>query len=177
MPALPCPHCTTAIEVAISRAGSEVVCPQCQGNVTVPKLGELRQLQSSADADVNLQRDEAATPWRVAFTVLAVATAFALLLSGYCLVRWAAIEVPLTMDEHLAHIQEFYLQAPPAELIADWQAMETYRPELAGPHHYQAIADTRADWRNKGILGAVIACVTAAMALFCGSRASAANSP
>lgn len=180
MPVLSCPACAAAIDVAISSAGSEVVCPQCQSTVAVPKLGELRKLaersspaasDQAASTTQTLDRDDAAAPWRVGFTALAAVTAVAIVLAGYCLMRWAAIEVPATTEAHIASVEQGYLHSPPAELIHDWQELEVYRPEFAGPYQYQAIANTRADWLHKGITAAVIAALAAAAALFCGARA------
>lgn len=182
MPVLTCPHCAAAIEVATSRAGSQVTCAQCQGSVAVPNLGELRQLQadrlaassaSTAAAANALQHDEAAVPWRAAFTALAVVTAVSLLLAGYCGMRWAASEVPVTMQQHLSEIAEAYQHAPPAELIHDWERLETYRPEFAGPYQYQAAADARAAWLHKALFGGGVAVLAGATALFAGSRARA----
>lgn len=158
MPLLPCPSCSATVEVPVSRAGSEIDCPTCHKIISVPKLGELRKLESNPVSPAARQAvASSATGNRAAFALLMGIAVIAIVGGSYCLVRFAAIEVPATTEEHIAEIEEVYSQLPPAQLVREWQEMEDFSQELANPYVYQEIANERSEWLRNALIGFAIA--------------------
>jgi hypothetical protein len=170
MPTLTCPHCSHRLEVAVSRAGTEVPCGACGQSVTVPKLGELRELQSDTSATAgataggrDLSTGSPLGP-RLVFAALVAAAALASIVAAFALVRFAMIERPTTSAEHIAEIEEVYPQLPGARLVREWQHIEAFRPELANPFYYQIIANEKAAWLRQGLIALGLAVLFAAVA-------------
>ena len=165
MPLLPCPSCSAMVDVPVSRAGSEIDCPTCHKTISVPKLGELRKLESNPISPAAKQAlAGSATGNRTAFALLMGIAVIAIVGGSYCLVRFAAIEVPATTEEHIAEIEEVYAQLPAAQLVREWQEMEHFSPELANPYVYQEIADERSEWLRNALVGFAIAAVSGVIA-------------
>lgn len=165
MPMLPCPFCSASVDVPTSRAGSEINCPSCQKIIPIPKLGELRKLESlSVASAAKPSASGAATGQRTAFALLMGIAAIAIVGGSYCLVRFAAIEVPATTEEHIAQIEEAYSQMPASQLVQEWQEMEDFSPEIASPYVYQLIADEKSKWLRNGLIGFAIAAASAGIA-------------
>jgi hypothetical protein len=162
MPLLHCPSCSASVDVPTSRAGSEIQCPSCHTTISVPKLGELRKLESQASPDGKSATSN--TGQRTAFALLLTIAAIALVGASYCMVRFAAIEVPATTEEHIAEIELFYSQMPVAQLVGEWREMEDFSPELASPYTYQLIADEKAEWLRSGLIGFAIAALAGVLA-------------
>ncbi len=158
MPKLPCPACGFSIEVAISRAGSEVACPSCEKIISVPKLGELRRLAADADAAPS-PAVAGGTPigLRAAFACLIGIAAIAAVFGGYCLVRFASIPKPPTTADHLAEVETVYPQLAAAQLVREWQTMESFTEAFAHPYEYQMVANVRRGWLVRGLIGLGIA--------------------
>jgi len=165
MPLLPCPFCSATVDVPTSRAGSEIDCPSCHKTIPVPKLGELRKLQSqTADSTAKPSIAGGATGHRTAFALLMGIAAIAIVGGSYCMVRFAAIDVPATTEDHIAEIEQVYSQMPAAQLVREWQEMEDFSPEIAHPYVYQEIADEKAHWLRNALIGFVIAAVSGVIA-------------
>ena len=166
MPTFPCPHCSRPLEVATSRAGGEVPCPHCDRRVAVPKLGELRQLESAAARTAAATAPaETSVARRIAFVTLLGVAAVAGLVGAFCIVRYAAITVPETTEGHLARIEEIYPQLSPAELVRDWQELEKFTPETTGPYVYQRIAAEKSGWLQQGLIGLAVAAIATPIAV------------
>lgn len=164
MPTLSCPHCSRPVEVATSRAGSDLPCPHCEQIIAVPKLGELRQLeneQAAAPAPANAGRIGS----RVAFAVLLAIAAIAASIAAFCLIRYAAITAPETTEGHIARIEEIYPQLSPAELVREWQELEKFTPETTGPYVYQRIAAEKSGWLQQGLIGLAVAAIATLIAV------------
>lgn len=165
MPLLPCPFCSATVEVSTSRAGSEIDCPSCQKTISIPKLGELRKLESEPTASATRPAMAgAATGQRAAFALLMGIAAIAIVGASYCMVRFAAIEVPATTEDHIAEIEEAYSQMPAAQLVREWQEMEKFAPEIARPYVYQMIAEEKSLWLRNALIGFAIAAVSGVIA-------------
>ncbi len=164
MPLLPCPHCSHRIEVAVSRAGAEIECPACHQSVAVPKLGELRQLDSSSQKPSPVSASGAALGRRVAFVALLAIAAIASIIAAFGFIRAATITVPETTAGHIAEMSRIYSEVPAAQLVREWQHMETFHPETAAPHSYKLIADEKARWLRQGLIGLAVAAISAVAA-------------
>jgi len=164
MPLLPCPHCSAVIDVPVSRAGSELNCPTCQQIVAVPKLGELRKLDAANSASVEVAALGSSAGRRAVFALLLAISAISAIAGTYCLVRYFAIEAPISTDQHIAEVEQAYGQIAGAELVREWQEMENFSPELSNRYVYQAIADERSGWLTKAVIGFVVATAVAILA-------------
>lgn len=171
---LPCPHCGKILELAASRAGSEIECSACHQLVSVPKLGHLRQRQAEQQQpSSDLRPTGAIGPaaadtmlWtRLGFVASIGVVAIALGLAGFCLVRYLVIEVPETTESHLQQIDEFYSQVSAAQLVEQWRQLETFREDTAGPYAYQRVAQQKARWAMRATSGLVVALIALALAL------------
>lgn len=164
MPLLPCPSCSATVDVAVSRAGSEIECPTCHKTISVPKLGELRKLEAESSSSASRQTlAGAGSGNRAAFALLMGIAVIAIIGGSYCLIRFAAIEVPATTEEHIAEVEEVYSQMPAAQLVREWQEMEEFSPEVAMPYVYQVIADEKSLWLRNALVGFGIAVVAGAI--------------
>ncbi len=164
MPTLSCPACSRPVEVATSRAGSDIQCPACNQTIAVPKLGELRQLENEQAAAGN-PASSGRIGNRVAFAALLAIAAVAGSIAAYCLIRYATITVPETTEGHIAGIEEMYSQLSAAELVREWQEMEKFTPEATGPYRYQHIATEKSGWLRQGLTASAIAAVAALIAV------------
>ncbi len=159
MPLLPCPHCDQKISVSISQAGTPVTCTNCQQVVEIPKLGELRQLASQADADNGAAATRTArgavsdtnSGRRVLFAGLLAIAGVAAIVGLFCLVRYLAITVPATTENHVEEIERMYKQVSAAQLVREWQQMEKYGLDVASPYGYKKLAIEKEGWGRKGL--------------------------
>jgi hypothetical protein len=90
--------------------------------------------------------------------------AIAIVGASYCVVRFAAIAVPATTEEHIAEVEQMYAQMPASQLVREWQEMEDFSPELASPYTYQLIADEKSQWLRNALIGFAIAAVSGVIA-------------
>jgi hypothetical protein len=165
MPLLPCPFCSTTVDVPTSRAGSEIDCPSCQKSIPVPKLGELRKLASqTTGSTANPSIAGVGSGPRAAFALLMGIATIAIIGGSYCMVRFAAIDVPATTEDHIAEVEQMYSQIPAAQLVREWQELEDFSPEIAHPYVYQEIADEKSLWLRNGLIGFSIAAAAGVIA-------------
>lgn len=172
MPLISCPLCSATVDVPTSRAGSEIECPSCKQTIPVPKLGELRKLQlqnSAATSNTTAPRDtiarNAGAGQRVAFGMLMAVAALAIVGASYCMVRYFAIQVPATTEDHLAEVEELYPQMSAAQLVDEWKQMEDFSEQLARPYMYQVIAEEKSSWLINAMIGFAVAAIAAIIAL------------
>ena len=164
MPTLSCPHCSRPVEVATSRAGSDIQCPACDGTIAVPKLGELRQLENEQSA-APVATTSGRIGGRVAFAVLLAIAAIAASIAAFCLIRYATIAVPETTEGHIASIEQLYSELSAAQLVREWQEMEKFTPETTGPYGYQRVAAEKAGWLHQGLTALAVAAVATIIAV------------
>jgi len=172
MPAFPCPSCGTSFNVAASQAGSQTNCPHCGQTVNLPKLGELRRLDATASESgavaASLSQAGSLSGSRVAFVACFFVAAIAAILGGFCLIRGWAITVPGSTADHIVEIETYYPELPAAQLVREWQQIESFSEELAMPYPYRQIADERSAWLRKGMLGMLAAAIVAGLAAVIG---------
>lgn len=154
---LPCPSCQSSIPLAPSQAGNETTCPACQATVTVPKLGVLRQLPQTQEENKDRgQGVPISTGRSMGFVILGLIAAAAILVAGYCGIRWSLIKVSTTTEQHIADYREAYQSLTAAELIREYEQMETDKLELMGPTQYKRDQLEKHAWgRNASIAAAV----------------------
>lgn len=168
-----CPHCGSLLAVAPSQAGDQIKCLSCQQTVDVPKLGVLKQLpkqQSSASAEegsISFQ-DTGSTP-RIGITALGLIATAALLIAGYCGIRWAMIDAKYSTQSHLAELRDAYADAKPAELIREYEQMQEASLELPHPYQYKVIENRKRGWGRNGAVAGSVALVAAIGAFFLGT--------
>lgn len=172
MPAFPCPSCGASFDVSASQAGSQTPCPHCGQTVSLPKLGELRRLDATASESgavtPSFSQAGSLSVSRVAFVACFFVAAIAAILGGFCLIRGWAITVPGSTSDHIAQIETYYPEIPAAQLVREWQQIESFSEELAMPYPYREIAAERSDWLRKGMLGMFVAAVVAGLAAVIG---------
>jgi len=153
---LPCIHCQHAIAVSASQSGSETTCPACGKTVEIPNLGELRRLQSSggnvADGVSSGVVSSSQATRRIIFAGLMAIAGTAGIVGIFCLVRYLAIEPPITTEMHIAEVDNLFHQVAAAQLIREWQQMERFGLDAANKHMYQSIADEKASWQTSGLI-------------------------
>ena len=147
---LPCPECETEIPVAPSQAGDSTTCPQCQADVEIPKLGDLRKLPSEElhESPQSASKPEVSGGLRAGFLLLAVIALGSFLIAGYCGIRWSLIEVSGSTDDHIVRMREEYATVPAARLIREYEQMEEDGIDLGLPFRYKQRAIEKSGWGN-----------------------------
>lgn len=163
---LPCTNCQHLLSVTPSQAGDNVTCSECQTEVSIPKLGVLRQLPLAEKADVaksgtQKQRESGVSVLFVAFGMIAMA---GFMVAAFCGIRWILIPNLKTTDQHIADLRADYAERPSAELIREYEQMVGDGIELGVPFTYKRIADEKRRWGQiagmsvaAGLLAAVAA--------------------
>ncbi|MGB7327580.1 MAG: hypothetical protein WBD31_22070 [Rubripirellula sp.] len=156
---LTCPACQDSIPVTTSQAGERMTCPACQSPVDVPTLGQLRKLpvtEESAAQSPELR--ETAGGGSIAFGVFGLIATAALLVAGFCGIRWALIDIPINTESHIAEFEQAYQEIEAAQLIREYEQMEEFGVDVAMPYKYKTLANTKSDWGwSSAIAGAVAA--------------------
>ena len=176
---LPCTHCQHPLSVTPSQAGDSITCSKCQAEVSIPKLGVLRQLPLAETADegksaTQKQRDSGVSVVFVALGMVAIAGFMVAAFSG---IRWSLIPNLKTTDEHVADLRADYEERPSAELIREYEQMVGDGIELGLPFTYKRIGDEKQRWGQ--IAGISVAtgllAVVAALGFAAVSRRSASG--
>lgn len=176
---LPCPHCQTNLHVEPTQAGDSIDCPACGQRVPIPTLRDLRQLPR-VEADRATPHHSAPSRLgmgqRVAFGTLGAIALVGLLISGFCWVRWASVEVPITTEGHIDQLQEMYADLTAAELIREYQDIDQFGVDLAAPMTYRVAEMTKNRWKRNALASGGVSAVAilAAAALVLASRRRAA---
>ncbi|MEM9588021.1 MAG: hypothetical protein AAGA03_12140 [Planctomycetota bacterium] len=176
---LPCPECSQSLTVSPAQAGDHVDCPSCQASIAIPKLGELRQLETAeTDGDAASHRSgEVSFTRQIAFVGLAMVVTASLLMAAFCGIRWVSHPSQTTPDSFIASLEETYNNASTAQMIREWEDMERFGVDLATPYSFYAEYQEKQQWRTKAMfaagvgLFALIGCVGLGLA---GSRKQAA---
>ena len=145
---LPCPECQTSLSVTPSQAGDRLTCSQCQTEVSIPKLGILRQLPKSEETENAASKRESERPvaTQIAFVALGLLALGGFLVAGFSGIRWGLIPVLNTSDQHVQEIRANYAQKPSAELIREYEQMVGDGIELGVPFGYKRISDEKGRW-------------------------------
>lgn len=172
---LPCPHCRATLKVETTQAGETITCPACGQPVPIPTLRDLRQLPPvEADRDPNPKTPPSGLGMgqRVAFGMLGAVALVGLLISGFCWVRWASVEVPITTEGHIEQLREMYADLNAAELIREYQDIDQFGVDLAAPMTYRVAEMTKNRWKRNALAsgGVSTLAILAAAALVLLSR-------
>lgn len=156
---LPCSHCDASVPITTSQAGGAADCPACHAQVEVPTLGKVRQLPMSESGIASEQKRQAAASsggGSIGFLVLGMIATAALVIAGFCGIRWFLIDVPLTTQTHIAEYEKAYQGIEPAKLVREYEQMEKYPLDLVPMYTYKKTEQTKADWgRSAAIAGGV----------------------
>lgn len=145
---LPCTNCDNSLSVTPSQAGDSITCAKCQTEVSIPKLGVLRELPLAEKAD----KGTSATPKQrnsgvsVVFVALGMVAIAGFMVAAFCGIRWTLIPNLTTTDEHVADLRADYAERPSAELIREYEQMVGDGIELGLPFTYKRIADEKRRW-------------------------------
>ena len=143
-----------------------MTCPECQTEVSIPKLGVLRQLPLDEKTDLvnsatQKQRESGVS---VVFVTLGMIAVAGFMVAAFCGIRWSLIPNLKTTDEHVADLRADYAERPSAELIREYEQMVGDGIELGVPFTYQRISDEKQRWGQiagisvgTGLLAAVAA--------------------
>lgn len=154
---LSCPNCQTDLPITPAQAGDSVLCPECQGAVSIPKLGELRRLPQAEDASQQAPVRVHSTGGTIAFVVFSMFAVAALMGAGYNAIRWGMIETETTTETHLEEIDIEYRKVDPVVMVMEFENMEKNSLDLIVPYKYQAKVDEKAIWgRNALVAGGVM---------------------
>lgn len=104
------------------------------------------------------------------FILLSMVAVGALLVSGYCGVRWALVQVEATTESHSEEIRERYLASDPSVLIREFEDMEKYSLDLIAPYSYQKKANEKATWAGYASVSGLLALVCGGGGLALASR-------
>ncbi|KAA5542238.1 hypothetical protein FYK55_15665 [Roseiconus nitratireducens] len=132
--------------------------------MAVPKLGELRQLPRVESAPQDRPPPPTAAPSvgaNIAFIMLSLIAAAALLGAAYCGIRWALIEADENTETHMAEIAARYEKVDPSVLIREYEDMEEYSVDLVAPYNYKVVADEKRKWGWNAVIAGCVG-------LFCG---------
>lgn len=170
---LTCPHCEATHEVSAAKAGGEIECSACQKPITVPKLGELRNLplagpsheETAASTAIGLSGGRS-----MAFAALGLVCLLSALGALFCGINWFTVDVPLTTEGHLAMFEEHYEHASSAQMIREFEDITHYGVDIPAPLEYRVIELRREAWGQKTMGFAAVAILAFLLALFIGRR-------
>lgn len=174
---LTCPHCAAINEVSAAKAGGEITCTACHDPITVPKLGELRNLPAVGQTNADKVAANAAVGLSggrsLAFVTFSLLCILSLLGAAFCGVNWATTEVPVTTQGHLDLLKEQYTIASSAQMIREFEDITEFGTDIQTPLHYRTLELKQEAWKYKTIAFAAFAAVTFALAVITGRRQSA----
>ncbi len=150
---LPCPHCETDLTVTPARAGDDLQCPQCEQTVRVPSLGKIKNLPRTDGMAAEKRSVEPARNG-ILFALCGAFATIALIIAGFCGIRYSLIEIPVTEQEHIDSLKKRYQAAGAAELIREYEEMEKFHLELATPYKYKRVETEKQGWGRNAILAA-----------------------
>ena len=158
---LPCPSCQNDLSVSPSQAGDETICPKCQSTVTIPKLGDLRQLPLAEQDPIarpagGQHQLETSSGRRAGFVVLGLIATASLIVAAFCGIRWSLIEVEATTETHIAMYRDEYKNLTAAELIREYEQMERDGLDLVRPYGYKRSEQMKRKWGQNASIAAGI---------------------
>ncbi|MDB4679008.1 hypothetical protein OAE79_01595 [Rhodopirellula sp.] len=143
------------MSVAPSKAGETLVCQGCQGEVLVPKLGDLRQFPAAVSDESSASKtrsvEETSAFARAGFLVAGIVATACLLVASYCGLRWTLMPVINTTERHIATTREDMSSFSAAELIRAYEEMEKTSIDLILPYQYKEIEVRRSKWAKNAV--------------------------
>jgi hypothetical protein len=88
-----------------------------------------------------------------------------LLVAGFCTIRWALVDAPLTTADHIAEYERAYESASPAALIREFEEMEERGIEMPVPYNYKRMEMTKQAWGRNALVSGIIALVSLVAAI------------
>ncbi|QDT08341.1 hypothetical protein [Planctomycetes bacterium K23_9] len=176
---LPCPHCKASIEVMPSQAGDVAICSECQANVPIPKLGELRQLPTAEDSTVDSDRHQSGgdvSGLQVVAVILGLLALAGLLIGGFAAIRWFLLETPITSEIHIAKTKEAFEGLNAARLIREFEHMEKSSLDLVAMYDYKTKALEKRRWGLVALIASGLGLFAAVIALKLASTRRTAKS-
>jgi len=162
---LPCPTCQNVLSVTPSQAGDKVICGECQTEVSIPKLGILRQLPLAEEAS-KLPSEETAQResggYMIPVGILGAVAVLGFMVAAFAGIRWTLIPYLKTTDQHVADIRADYAVKPTAELIREYEQMVGDGIELGKPFTYKRLSDEKQRW---GLISTISAAIGLGSAL------------
>ncbi|MEM1067248.1 MAG: hypothetical protein AAGG48_06975 [Planctomycetota bacterium] len=157
---LPCPFCESTISVAPSQAGDQATCNECQKQVQIPKLGQLRQLPTDTSADdksgaERLESTDASIILRAGFLTSGLIAVGCMLIAGFCGIRWSLIQSAGSTQKHIESVREEYAGAQAAQLVREFEDMDNMSLELTLPYQYKVIENERNAWGRSASIAAI----------------------
>jgi hypothetical protein len=132
-------------------------------------LGDLRQLaRCEANAGISHKSgQELPIGRRIGSVVLGLLAVASLVMAGFCGLRWALLDVPMTTEQHLREVRETYADLDAARLIREYEDMEKYSLAIAVPYTYKTEQNIKNGWGRKAVIAAIVclACGIAAVRL------------
>ena len=125
-----------------------MTCPECQIEVSIPKLGVLRQLPlaDQTDGGKSVAQKQRQGGVSVVFATLGMIAMAGFMVAAFCGIRWILIPNLKTTDEHVADLRADYAERPSAELIREYEQMVGDGIELGVPFTYKRISDEKQRW-------------------------------
>ena len=176
---LPCPSCQDSISITPTQAGSEIACPSCQATVTVPRLGDIRSLPRVDDLPPPTVAGPAAENTFLRqlgtgfFGLVAVA---ALLIAGFCAVRWHLVEVTMTTPQHIELLKKEYAAADAAQMIREYEDMEKNSIDLPSKFTYKTTVLEKQKWGSNALIAGVTTLICGLIAMVLASTGRRAKS-
>lgn len=160
MYALPC-SCGHVLAVSPGQAGDRLTCPECQQQVSIPLLRELRQLPRVAAPAAAI--DRAAGPQGGSFAtrlLFGLSGFVALAAAGFAtfaLFSAMAVEVGSDTEQHIEHDRELLMNSSPGNLVESWTELTKTPMAERMPYQYQQEAFKKAGWQQLMISGYSVA--------------------
>lgn len=169
-----CPDCQASVAVSAAKAGDTVACPKCAQTIQVPKLGELRKLESnqSAATDSDIADGRLTGGRSFLFAALALVGLLCLLGAAFCAVNWFTTEAPLTTQRHIDELETQYAQINSAQLIREFEDITKFGVDVPTPYAYRTMVLAKQAWRNKTIAFGAFGLLAAFTAILIGRRRS-----
>ena len=121
-------------------------------------MGQLRQLPLAEDdsKEAHPRGGETSMGRSTAFVALGLIATASFLVAGFCGIRWGLIDTSFTTEEHIATYREQYSELSPAQLIREYEQMEEFSIELAGPFKYKQEEIEKKAWGRNASIAAVV---------------------
>lgn len=151
-----------SFSVSTSAAGSEVPCPTCGQNTSVPKLGELRRLPRADEGNpTRSSKSQSSMGARTVFAICALGAIAAGITAAYASIRCYALPAPISSEFHIEQDRKQISELNPLDLLMVWEEYEKMDFESQFPFPYKRIQDMRDEWTGVAMTSLVVAAVLA----------------
>lgn len=160
MYALPC-SCGHVLEVSPGQAGDRLTCPECQQQVSIPLLRDLRQLprveQPAASRGGSADPVGGSFATRLLFGLSGFVALAAAGFATFALFSAMAVEVGSDTEQHVEHDREMLINSSPAAMVESWTEITKTPMAERMPYRYQQEAFKKAGWQRRMISGYSVA--------------------